>query len=138
MCHQKLFMLMTICVMICGIFLPVFSFLQSMPKKQSSLKTTEIRTVILKPCFERASWKSGWNLRRFRNYFWCGVFIYEHCKDESRSSKKIFDFVKKFMLIFRNLQAERISWPFLIIFYKFFDPGSQNCYIKAWYYAWRA
>lgn len=54
-CHQKLFMLMTICVMICGIFLPVFSFLQSMPKKQSSLKPTEIRTVILKPCFERSS-----------------------------------------------------------------------------------
>ena len=29
--------------------------------------------------------------------------------------KKIFDFVKKFMLIFRSLQVERISWPFLII-----------------------
>lgn len=52
-CHQKLFMLMIICVMICGIFLPVFSFSQSMTKKQSSLKPTEIRTVILKPGFEK-------------------------------------------------------------------------------------
>lgn len=26
--------------------------------------------------------------------------------------KKIFDFVKKFTLIFRSLQVERISWPF--------------------------
>lgn len=30
--------------------------------------------------------------------------------------KKIFDFVKKFTLIFRSLQVERISWPFLIFF----------------------
>lgn len=51
--HQKLFMLMIICVMICGIFLPVFSFSQSMPKKQSGLKPHKIRTVILKPRFEK-------------------------------------------------------------------------------------
>ncbi|AEN78333.1 hypothetical protein [Ligilactobacillus ruminis] len=107
-----------------------------MPKKQSSLKPTEIRTVILKPGFEKRFMKKTAEISGVSGIiFWCGVFIYGHCKDESRSAKKIFDFVKKFMLIFRSLQVERISWPFLTNFYKFFDPGSQNCYIKAWYYA---
>lgn len=116
-CHQKLFKLMVICVMICGIFLPVFSFSQSMPKKQSSLKPHKIRTVILKPGFEKRLMKKTAEISGVSGIiFWCGVFIYGHCKDESRSAKKIFDFVKKFTLIFRRLQVERISWPFFNYF----------------------
>lgn len=114
-CHQKLFMI--ICVMICGIFLPVFSFSQSMTKKQSSLKPHKIRTVILKPGFEKRLMKKTAEISGVSGIiFWCGVFIYGHCKDESRSAKKIFDFVKKFTLIFRSLQVERISWPFFNYF----------------------
>lgn len=88
-CHQKLFMLIIICVMICGIFLPVFSFSQSMPKKQSSLKPHKIRTVILKPGFEKRLMKKTAEISGVSGIiFWCGVFIYGHCKDGSRSAKK--------------------------------------------------
>lgn len=81
-CHQKLFKLMVICVMICGIFLPVFSFSQSMPKKQSSLKPHKIRTVILKPGFEKRLMKKTAEISGVSG------IIYGHCKDESRSAKK--------------------------------------------------
>ena len=122
--------------MICGIFLPVFSFSQSMSKKQSSLKPHKIRTVILKPRFEKRLMKKRLKSQEFQELFFGVASLFmDIAKMNQDQLKKIFDFVKKFMLIFRSLQVERISWPFLIIFYKFFDPGSQNCYIKAWYYA---
>ncbi len=85
-CHQKLFMLVIICVMICGIFLPMFFFSRSMPERQKSLKPTEIRTVILKPSFERRIMKKTAEVSGVSGIvFWCGVFIYGHCKDEKRS-----------------------------------------------------
>ena len=88
-CHQKLFMLMIICVMICGIFLPVFSFSQNMTKKQSSLKPHKISTVILKPGCEKRLMKKTAEISGVSGIiFWCGVFIYGHCKDKSRSAKK--------------------------------------------------
>lgn len=85
-CHQKLFMLMIICVMICGIFLPMFSFSQSMPERQRSLKPTEMRNVILNPGFERRIMKKTAEISGVSGIvFWCGVFIYGHCKDETKS-----------------------------------------------------
>lgn len=89
MFHQKLFVLMIICIMICGILLPIFSFSQSMTESQKILKPAEIRNVILKPGFERHIMKKTAEISGISGIiFWGGVFIYGHCKDESRSSKK--------------------------------------------------
>ena len=116
-CHQKLFKLMVICVMICGIFLPVFSFSQSMPKKQSILKPHKIRTVILKPGFEKRLMKKRLKSQAFQELFFCLVSLFmDIARMNQDQLKKIFDFVKKFTLIFRSLQVERISWPFFNYF----------------------
>ena len=43
--------------------------------------------------------------------------------------------IQGLMLISFTVVSAVIVFVLGIIFYKFFDPGSQNCYIKAWYYA---